>query len=58
MKKNQIDTQTLILIIFLLMALINALTSCAASKIDRYEGGWSPAPKKSNTTNWIYQVKK
>jgi hypothetical protein len=58
MKKNQIDTQTLILIMFLLMALINGLMSCTSSKVYRYKEGWSTAPIRSNVTGWIYEVKK
>jgi hypothetical protein len=55
MKKNEIDTPTLILIMFLLMALINGLTSCKTSEVYRIkQDKWSYAPVKSSVTGWTY----
>jgi len=58
MKKNEIDTQTLVLIMFLLMALINGLMSCTTSKVYRYKEGWSTTPTRSSITGWKYEAKK
>ena len=59
MKKNEIDTPTLILIMFLLMSLINGLMSCKTSAVYRIKDNkWSTAPTRSNVTGWIYEAKK
>jgi hypothetical protein len=59
MNKNEIDTPTLIIIMFLLMALINGLMSCTTSKVYRIkEDKWSHAPIRSAVTGWKYEVKK
>ena len=60
MNKNEIDTPTLIVIVFLLMALINGLMSCTTSKASFKikDDNWSHAPAKSTITGWKYKIKK
>jgi len=59
MKKNEIDTPTLIVIMFLMMALINGLMGCTTSKVYRIKDNkWSNAPVRSTVTGWTYDVKK
>jgi len=60
MNTKKIDTQTLILIIILLMGLINGITSCTTSEVvyQRGNGSFKPMSKKSETTGWSYVKKK
>lgn len=58
MKENKVDTLTLIVITFLLMALINGLMSCKTIAVYRIKESWSAAPIKSNITGWTYELKK
>jgi hypothetical protein len=55
MNTNKIDTPTLILIMFILMALINGLMSCTSSRaVYQIKDEWTPRPTKSSVTGWTY----
>lgn len=60
MNTKKIDTQTLILIIILMMGLINGLMSCSTSEAvyQQGNGSFKSMPKKSETTGWYYVEKK
>lgn len=60
MNTKKIDTQTLILIIILMMGLINGLMSCATSELvyQQNDGSFKPMSKKSEVTGWNYIGKK
>ena len=57
MNKKEIDAPTLVLIIILMMALINGLTSCSTAKVYKIKDQWSAAPKTSSATGWSYSKK-
>jgi hypothetical protein len=55
MNNNKIDTPTLILIMFLMMALINGLMSCTSTRtVYQVKNTWTPRPTKSSATGWTY----
>ena len=57
MNTSKLKTEQLILIIIIMMALINGLTSCSSSKVYKIKDGWSKMPTKSNLTGWVYENK-
>ena len=58
MNKKEIDAPTLVLIIIIMMAIINGLTSCKSSKtVYELKNGWSQMPTKSEITGWNYTSK-
>lgn len=56
MNTKKIDTQTLILIVILMMGLINGLMSCSTSRIvyQQGNGSFKSMSKKSEITGWYY----
>jgi hypothetical protein len=53
---DKIDTPTLLLIVIIMIALLNSLTSCTGTKIVYHKGSeWQPMGSRSAVTGWSYK---
>jgi len=61
MNKNELTTEQLVLIVFIMMLLINGLMSCTSSRavyLQDQEGTvWKTGPKVSTVTGYKYKYK-
>ena len=61
MNKNELTTEQLVLIVFIMMLLINGLMSCTSSRVvyqqDQEGIVWKTGPKVSTVTGYKYKYK-
>ena len=61
MNKNELTTEQLVLIVFIMMCLINGLMSCTSSRAvyqqDKEGTVWKIGPKVSTVTGYKYKYK-